>query len=179
MGINWDAVLNHKMAGDKKEKCLAVEEDPNDRTKDLTEPYEIEAWLGFDFPGRGEANSKVKYHWYHFSGTDYNAANSKTAIYRITGNGKYWSPGVDRERGDYDCLMGCDLDYAHPEVQDDVKNWGGWIGKEVPLRGIRFDAIKHFSKDFLKQFIQQIDKDFGDGWFFVGEVCSTLILIHR
>ena len=29
MGIYWDAVLNHKAGADDKEKCMAVEVDPN------------------------------------------------------------------------------------------------------------------------------------------------------
>ena len=37
---------------------------PADRTKDIGEPYEIEAWVGFDFPGRGDQYSKMKWHWY-------------------------------------------------------------------------------------------------------------------
>lgn len=37
---------------------------PTDRNKDVGEPYEIEAWVGFDFPGRGDQYSKMKWHWY-------------------------------------------------------------------------------------------------------------------
>jgi len=57
-------VLNHKAAADKKEKVTVVEVDDNDRTKEVSDAYEISAWLGFDFPGRGDKYSKLKYHWY-------------------------------------------------------------------------------------------------------------------
>lgn len=76
-----------------------------DRTKAVTDPYMIDGWLGFDFPGRGEQYSAQKYHWYHFTGTDYNNANRRTAIYRILGDGKNWSNFVDKEKGNYDYLM--------------------------------------------------------------------------
>ena len=99
IGIYFDAVLNHKAGADRKERCRVVEVDNNDRTKDVSEPYEIEAWVGFDFPGRGDKYSKMKYHWEHFSGTDYNAENGKTAIYRILGENKGWSHSVDSEQG--------------------------------------------------------------------------------
>jgi len=65
--------------------------------------------------------------------------------------------------------MFADLDYAHAEVEEDVLNWGKWLAREVPLKGIRFDAVKHFSEDFLRKFITNLDEDFGPGWFFVGE----------
>lgn len=77
---------------------------------------------------------------------------------------------MDREKGNYDYLMFADLDYAHPEVQDDVKRWGEWMGKEIKIKGIRFDAVKHFSEDFLKDFVQHLDQTCGEGWFLVGEV---------
>jgi alpha-amylase len=65
--------------------------------------------------------------------------------------------------------MGSDLDYSHPEVEADVLAWGKWLADTVPLRGIRFDAIKHYSEDFLRKFIVQMDEKYGEGWFFVGE----------
>lgn len=65
--------------------------------------------------------------------------------------------------------MYADLDYSHGEVEEDVLNWGKWIARELPLQGIRFDAVKHFSEDFLRKFITGLDEEFGPGWFFVGE----------
>lgn len=148
--------------------------DPNDRTRRISDPYEITAWVGFDFPGRGDKYSTQKYHWYHFSGTDYNADNNKTAIYEILSRDqpeKGWakSGDVDSEKGNYDYLMYADLDYSHPEVKQDVLNWGKFLANEIPIQGIRFDAIKHFSEDFLRSFITQMDETYNEGWFFVGE----------
>lgn len=65
--------------------------------------------------------------------------------------------------------MFADIDYSHPEVISDVLAWGAWMSKEVTIKGIRFDAVKHFSEDFLRQFISQMDEQHGKGWFFVGE----------
>ena len=82
LSINKSLVLNHKAAADHKGKCQAQEVDNDDRTKTISDPYEIDAWLGFDFQEE-ESTLIKKYHWYHFSGTDYNADNNKTAIYKI------------------------------------------------------------------------------------------------
>ena len=65
--------------------------------------------------------------------------------------------------------MGSDLDYSHPEVEADVLAWGKWLADTVPLKGIRFDAIKHYSEEFLRKFVTQMDEKYGEGWFFVGE----------
>ena len=65
--------------------------------------------------------------------------------------------------------MGSDLDYSHPEVAEDVLAWGKWLADTIPLKGIRFDAIKHYSEEFLRKFIVQMDETYGEGWFFVGE----------
>ncbi len=52
---------------------------------------------------------------------------------------------MDDEGGNADFLMFADLDYSHPEVCEDVTNWGKWIVNEVGLRGFRLDAVQHFS----------------------------------
>lgn len=171
-GLYWDAVLNHKAAADHREVCRAQEVDSNDRTKTISDPYDIDAWVGFDFPGRGDKYSSQKYHWYHFTGTDFDARNNRTAIFKILGDhGKDWakSGDVDGEKGNFDYLMYADLDYAHDEVKQDVIRWGAWMAKEVGITGIRFDAVKHFSEDFLREFIVTMDDKKEGGWFFVGE----------
>lgn len=65
--------------------------------------------------------------------------------------------------------MFADLDYDHAEVEQDVLNWGGWLGDQITLKGVRFDAVKHFSEDFLRKFITLMNDKYGEGWFFVGE----------
>lgn len=171
MGLYWDAVLNHKAGADEKEKAHAIEVDDNDRNKEVSDAYEIKAWLGFDFPGRGEKYSKMKYHWYHFSGTDFNAANEKKAIYKLKGEGKDWSESVDDEQGNADFMMFADVDYSHPEVQEDVKHWGEWIIKEVgpALKGFRLDAVQHFSERFTNEWVQHVRERCGEEVFMVGE----------
>jgi alpha-amylase len=169
VGLYWDAVLNHKAGADKTERCKVVEVDENDRTKDITEPYEIEAWVGFDFPGRGENYSKMKWHWYHFSGTDFNEENKKKAIYRIVGENKGWSSSVDKEQGNADYLMFADIDFHHPEVSADIMRWGSWIVNEVGLKGFRLDAVQHFSGNFTSGWVHNLRKECGDDIFVVGE----------
>lgn len=65
--------------------------------------------------------------------------------------------------------MFADVDYSNREVREDVFRWGEWIGKELLLSGIRFDAVKHYSEDFLRDFIHHLDRTVGKNWFLVGE----------
>lgn len=65
--------------------------------------------------------------------------------------------------------MFADLDYSHPEVQEDVNNWGPWIVNEVGLRGFRLDAVQHFSERFTRQWVDHVNKETGEDRFYVGE----------
>lgn len=168
VGLYWDAVLNHKAGADRPEKCMAIEVENEDRTVEIGEPYEIEGWFGFDFEGRGDRYSSMKYHWEHFSGTDYNQADGRTAIFKLVGENKGWSNSVDTEHGNADYMMFSDVDYRHPEVQEDVKNWGVWITKELGLKGFRLDAVQHFSQRFTKQWIDNVRSQCGNDIFMVG-----------
>lgn len=47
-------MLNHKAGADDKELFKASMVDQNDRTKVVSEPYDIEGWTKFVFPGRSE-----------------------------------------------------------------------------------------------------------------------------
>lgn len=62
-------MLNHKAGADRKEKCRVIKVDPNDRNKEVGDAYEIDAWLGFDFPGRKGKYSDMIYGWQHFGGS--------------------------------------------------------------------------------------------------------------
>ena len=136
--------------------------------------------MGFDFPGRGDKYSSQKYHWDHFSGTDYDAGNDKNGIFRIVGKDKYWSSSVGNESGNADFLMFADVDYSHPEVIKDVINWGEWVTKELKLSGFRFDACQHFSERFTNEFVANLEDKFGKnskflvGEFWTGEVKPML-----
>ncbi|PGH35400.1 alpha-amylase [[Emmonsia] crescens] len=170
IGVIWDTVLNHKAAADHTERCVAVKVDPKDRRKVISEPEEIEAWLGFAFPGRGKKYSRMTYHWYHFTGVDYNARNKKKGIYKILGpDNKDWARDVSKENGNYDYLMFANLDYSHPEVREDVMRWIQWMGGQLPLAGLRLDAVKHYSAGFLKEFIGHVRRTVGPGWLLVAE----------
>ena len=106
----------------------------------------------------------------HFSGTDYDQKTKTNGVYRFLGREKKgWAKDVDSELGNYDYLMFADVDYSNPEVRQDVFYWVQWLSRQVKLSGLRLDAIKHYSEDFVRDFIQYIDRTVGPDWFIVGE----------
>ena len=169
ISVYLDAVMNHKTGGDYTEKFMAQEVDPTDRNKMISEPYEIQGWTGYSFSGRGDTYSDFKWHWYHFSGTEMDDAKRKSGIYRILGEGKYWNDGVDTENGNYDYLLGNDLDLDHPEVINELNKWGIWVSKELNLDGMRLDAIKHMKDAFIKEFLETVRASRGEKFYAVGE----------
>ncbi|KAL2856793.1 glycoside hydrolase superfamily [Aspergillus pseudodeflectus] len=168
--VIWDAVLNHKAGADRVERCMAVKVDENRRDKEISAPSEIDAWVGFDFEGRGDQYSTVKYNQSHFSGVDWDQSAQENAIYRLIGPRKGWASDVSREKGNYDYLMFANLDLSHPEVRQDLFNWGAWITKEFSLGGMRLDAAKHMSVAFQKAFAAHVRETTGKpDLFFIGE----------
>ncbi len=169
ISVYLDAVMNHKAGADYTETFMAQEVAEDNRHENLTEPYEIEGWTGFEFPGRGDKYSDFKWHWYHFSGTDLDARTGKEAIFKTVSEGKGWSGGVDNENGNYDFLMFANIDFHHPEVIEEMKRWGRWVSKELELDGMRLDAIKHINDDFIKGFLESVREERGQDFYAVGE----------
>ncbi|GBE88371.1 glycoside hydrolase family 13 protein [Sparassis crispa] len=152
-----DAVLNHKLGGDRCETFNAVPVDPQNRLKELTPAREIEGWTAFDFTGRGGKYSKLKWTHEHFTGLDWDHRRRLKGVYRIVSNKhKGWSQNVDNELGNYDYLLGMDIDHRHPEVRKDLFDWGNWVLKTTGASGFRLDAIKHMDRCFLLDFLKHV-----------------------
>lgn len=167
--VYLDVVLNHKGSADGTEKFLVVEVDSNDRNKIISDPYEIEGWTKFNFDGRNNKYSDFKWNYTHFDGVDFNNENKKTAIYKILGKDKTWDSGVDKEKGNYDYLMNADVDFSHPDVKNEVIKWGKWVVKELGVDGFRMDAVKHINDYFIRDFLTEMRKEYGEEFYSVGE----------
>ncbi|MFC3928911.1 alpha-amylase [Streptococcus caprae] len=150
-----DIVLNHKAGGDELETFQVRKMNPTNRQEALSEPYEIQGWTGFTFPGRQKQYSDFNWHWYHFDGLDYDALHEETGIYQIVGDNKGWADQnqVDTENGNYDYLMFDDIDFKHPDVVAHLKEWAQWFLETTGVTGFRLDAVKHISEDFMADFI--------------------------
>jgi alpha-amylase len=166
--IYADIVFNHKMAADYEEEFDAIPFDFNDRNRALGEPRKIKSWTGFDFPGRDGKYSSMKWHWWHFDSVDYNSYDPNfKAVWRMAD--KSFDTKVDLQGGNYDYLMGCDLDMNHPEVRGELKYWGEWILDTIGVDGFRLDAIKHINGDFFTNWLNDLEDYAKRDLFCVGE----------
>ena len=169
ISVYLDAVLNHKAGADDKEKFYVKRVQPDDRNHELSDAYEIEGWTSFRFPGRKGLYSDFQWHWYHFSGLDFDARNGEGGIFKIQGEGKDWCYAVDNENGNYDYLMFANIDYRHPDVVKEMLYWGVWVVHEFGLDGFRLDAVKHITRPFIRHFLKHVREHTPTPLYAVGE----------
>lgn len=161
-----DIVFNHKLGGDAEEEFNATPYDPNNRNQCLGEACKIKAWTQFNFDGRNNCYSDFKWHWYHFNAVD-SCSIPGNAIYLF--EGKHFDNDVDHERGNYDFLMGCDIDMNDPEVTQELRKWGEWFYDRTGVDGFRFDAVKHVKAEFFYDWLEHMRQYSKRPLFAVGE----------
>ena len=105
------------------------------------------------------------------SGIDYDARNDESGVYLILGENKGWADNelVDSEKGNFDYLMFTDIDYSHPDVIQNIKDWARWFIETTGIQGFRLDAIKHIDAKFIEHFIQAVKDAMGEEFYVFGE----------
>lgn len=174
-----DVVLNHKAGADSSEKMMAVKVDSSDRMKQIEEPREIEGWTGFNFQARQDKYSAFKWNYNHFTGVDFDQLTGDKGIFRILGENKGWNLNVSEEFGNFDYLMFTNIDHAHPQVREELKNWADWFIEELHLNGFRMDAIKHIDRTFMNEFTSHIKSKFGNDFYILGEYWDSNINVNE
>ena len=166
-----DIVLNHRMGADEFQDVIAYDINPENRTETLGNYREIKAWTKFNFEGRNNMYSDLKLDWTSFTAVDYDESTKKNGIYRFYG--KNFHDDVDKELGNYDYLMGCDIDFNNLDVVADMHNWGRWFIDQTNVNGFRLDAIKHIRSSFYKRWLTNMKSYSKNNLYTVGEYFST------
>ena len=166
-----DIVLNHRMGGDATEEVIAVSDSPEDRNVQIDDEQRVKVWSLFTFPGRNGKYSKFTWNHTHFTGTDWDEnTQSMDRIFRFTG--KRWDPDVDPEKGNFDYLMGMNVDMDNPVVVRETQKWLEWYIQETHIDGLRLDAVKHISFPFYGKLLPYIREATGMEMPAVGEYWS-------
>ncbi|HPR81423.1 MAG TPA: alpha-amylase [Enterococcus sp.] len=166
-----DIVFNHLMGADETEKVPAVQYNAENRTEAVSGEEEIEAWTKFTYPGRKGMYNDYVWTWKNFSGVDYDARTKEHAIYNFADKG--WDEEVDKEDGNFDYLMGCDLDMENPETVEQLDKWGEWYQELTNVDGYRLDAVKHIQFDYYVDWLINRREEKGKSLFVVGEYWSN------
>ncbi len=166
--VYGDAVLNHCMGADNTEIAKATPFWQDNRLNPKGWMRDIKAYTNFTFPGRKGKYSSFEWHWWHFDGVDWDDYTKESnTVYLF--EGKQFDDYVALEKGNFDYLMGCDLDFQHEEVRNEIMNWGKWYLDTTKVDGFRIDAIKHISSWFFPLWIEELEKHAQKDLFMVGE----------
>ena len=163
-----DGVLNHRLGGDATEIFKATPFYQSDRLNPQGGMRDIKSYTHYTFPGRQGKYSEFEWHWWDFDAVDYDEfTQDSSKVYLI--EGKQFDDYVALENGNFDYLMGCDVDFQKKEVRDEVTRWGKWYLDTTNVDGFRLDAIKHISSWFFPEWIDTLERHAGKDLFMVGE----------
>ena len=166
-----DIVLNHRMGADECEDVHAEEVSQSNREQETSGDEVIKAWTKFTFPGRAGVYDDFVWDWTCFHGTDYDENTKRSSVWLF--QGKHWDEGVThKENGNFDYLMGDDVDLMYDHVYDELVKWGTWYIKTTGVDGLRLDALKHMERDFYLRWLAEMRKVSGKELFTVGEYWS-------
>ncbi len=170
MNIIVDIVLNHKAGGDETEKIQVVKVNPDNRNEPVSQPFDIEAFTKFNFPGRNKKYSDFEWNFMCFTGVDYAYNLSEDGIFRIINSyGDGWQEMIDNEKGNYDYLMYNDIDFRNDYVRAELDRWGKWYFDQANFDGVRLDAVKHIPPSFYNEWLACLRQNTGKEIFAVGE----------
>jgi alpha-amylase len=168
--IYADIVMNHLLGADRTERVRAALSQEGDRNNQSTGYLDLNLYTRFDYAGRAGRYSSFTFNADHFNGVGCSVPGVSSNICKL--DGRNWNWEVDTENGNYDFLMGANLDYDHPEVVREMQNWGRWLTTELQLDGYRLDAVKHIKYDFLQDWVGYQRSASGRELYAVGEYLS-------
>ena len=160
-----DIVLNHKLGADATEDVEAVRVSPDNRNYELDPEYHVaKAETVYNFEGRGGQYSDFTWDHRYFSGVR-NENPPGSPILKLKGH--EWSKEVDNEFGNFDYLMGADIDQKIPEVTEELNRWGAWYEDMTEMDGVRLDAVKHIDAGFYREWLSFLREKTGRNLFAV------------
>lgn len=173
-----DIVLNHKMGADMLQTIPAEKVDWGNHNEIISGQETVRVATKFIFPGRKHKYSDFEWNWTHFDGIDYDEKSKEHAIFKF--KNKNWNQAVDEEYGNYDYLMGADIDFTNPEVIEECTKWGKWYLDLTKVNGLRLDAVKHIPAGFYKDWIRTLREQTKEELFTVGEYWTgDVSKLHR
>lgn len=174
IAVLMDVVVNHKMGADEKESIHVNRVNELDRTQIDEDVIQCEAWTRYSFPVRNGEYSRFVWDYKCFSGIDHIENPDEDGVFKIvndyTGDG--WNHQVDDELGNFDYLMGANIDFRNTAVAEEIKYWARWVMEQTGCQGFRLDAVKHIPAWFYKEWIEHVQDVAPQPMFIVAEYWS-------
>jgi alpha-amylase len=195
ISVYADIVINHRAGGSVNPdfwEAIRVEKD--NRTEERwgegwqRGKIEITGYTNFTYPERANMYSAFKWNARHFDSIDTVTqirqngeyfTDDRAYIYRFLYNEEGYIPHlknfdrwVDLEKGNFDFLTSCDIDYGRPDVREEIKVWGEWFIREFNFEGVRLDAVKHVSAHYIQEWVGHVRAKLGKDVFAVAEYIS-------
>lgn len=161
-----DVVLNQRLGGDEWQEVEAQKVNEENRNEKVTLPELKNLPVKFTFTGRGTAYSDFIWDYNCFSGC---CMEDQIWLIRNSHNKDSWANVPETEKGNFDCVLGFDVEFRNPYVVEEIKKWGKWYIETTGIDGMRLDAVKHISRDFFPGWIDYIRSCAGKEMFMVGE----------
>ncbi|EFB2834444.1 alpha-amylase [Escherichia marmotae] len=174
IAVLLDVVVNHKMGADEKEAIRVQRVNADDRTQIDDEIIECEGWTRYTFPARAGQYSQFIWDFKCFSGIDHIENPNEDGIFKIVNDytGEGWNDQVDDELGNFDYLMGENIDFRNHAVTEELKYWARWVMEQTQCDGFRLDAVKHIPAWFYKEWIEHVQEVAPKPLFIVAEYWS-------
>lgn len=166
MSVLADIVLNHRLGGDVQEDLAVKKVHEENRLEAISEEHQVKAYTGFTFPGRKGKYSDFIWNFQCFTGICEQGEIHLVLNEHTKGT---WEQVPETQYGNYDYLMGCDVEYRNPAVREELKQWGKWYVETTGIDGFRLDAVKHISPDFFPEWLTHIKDHFKKDLFCMGE----------
>jgi len=174
IAVLLDVVVNHKMGADEKERVHVNRVNQLDRNQIDDEVIECEAWTRYTFPARKGQYSRFIWDHKCFSGVDRIENPTEDGVFKIINDytEEGWNDQVDTENGNFDYLMGSNIDYRNRAVTEEIKYWARWVMDQTHCDGFRLDAVKHIPAWFYKAWIEHVQEVAPKPLFIVAEYWS-------
>ncbi|WP_039058455.1 alpha-amylase [Enterobacter sp. Bisph1] len=174
IAVLLDVVVNHKMGADEKETLRVNRVNEQDRTQIDDQVLDCVAWTRFTFPARAGQYSRFIWDYKCFSGVDHIEEPNENGVFKIINDysGDGWNDQVDDELGNFDYLMGANIDFRNHAVTEEIKYWARWVMEQTHCDGFRLDAVKHIPAWFYKEWIEHVQEVAPKPLFIVAEYWS-------
>jgi alpha-amylase len=83
-----------------------------------------------------------------------------------------WEKVPSGENGNYDYLMGADVEFRNAAVCKELKKWGRWYMKSTGIDGVRLDAVKHIPHQFFNEWLDYLKSYFKKDFLCIAEYWS-------